>query len=134
MADNTSMVPAGTDSKAKVIIYSLAVLCAAIAIGTAIWRFAIERDYLLYMNVPCDPATEEYCFEGDGENTPLAYKEIAKRASHVPACNGWADECSYLACEVDEQDCSITYCDPEDEEQTCVLPDEAPPEVESAQE
>lgn len=129
------MAPVGSDSKAKLAVYALIVLCAGVAIAGAVWRFAIERDYLLYMNVPCDPSTEEYCFEGDGENTPLAYKEIAKRASHVPVCNGWADECPYLVCEEGEPECTVTYCDPEEGESTCIMPEEAPSlEPEPAQE
>ncbi len=103
------------------------ILVALILVGSlcsaylAINKYYLEKDYFVYANVSCQP-TESSCFIGDGENTPLFYKSIAKKAYRIPACDGWKNECPELACETEDEDCTITYCDHELDEGSCYGP------------
>ena len=96
-------------------IATLLVAVSVLSAGVALWKFGLMRDYIVYANVPCDPALDS-CFVGDGENTPELYKSIEKPAYAVPHCNGWADECPILSCRAFEDGCYETLCDPAEEE------------------
>ncbi len=99
-----------------------ALVCVGIvSIAYGFWRICIMEDYLLFANVPCDPAVES-CFVGDGENTPQFYTQVSKPAYSVPDCNAWNGECPVLGCEEGEARCQETTCDPATGEECSTKP------------
>lgn len=73
---------------------------------------------MVYANVPCDPQ-QHLCFIGDGENTPDFFSKVAKKASLITPCNGWADKCSPLSCTEGEPKCEQTFCTPDNPDEPC---------------
>ena|SRR3989338_3823607 len=92
---------------------------SVISASLAFYRFYVEKDYIVYANVPCDTALHS-CFVGDGENTPDFYYEVNKKAFLIPSCDGWRGECSTLSCQDSEEGCLETFCEAEDPEARCI--------------
>lgn len=111
------------DKKSKIL---LAIFVVLIAISTIItyYKIMIKRDYMIEAQIDCDPETES-CFiykcdpeqeecTGNPEEDTSYYKIINKNASRVSVCDSGSEECQPLVCGVDEPDCEITLCSPED--------------------
>jgi|GEM_PF-2548559 len=77
--------------------------------GAAFYQFLIAENYIVFANVVCDP-TQYSCFVGDGETTPMYYKEVARPASNIPSCV-WSGECAVDSCWEGEPLCEETYCE-----------------------
>ena len=95
-------------------------ILALIAITYSFVQYFVHRDYLVFAIVPCNPVHES-CFSGDGEITPLYYKEVQKPAYAIPACNVWKGECELLSCTPNELDCVETLCDASMGEECAVI-------------
>lgn len=102
------------DTKSKLLIAFFLIL---VVLVTA-WKykvFVIDRDFVVYNNVSCDPY-EESCFtyiceEGDEECDATPFKKIEKNARFIDACDiANAEECPELSCGVSEEGCETTMC------------------------
>ncbi len=102
------------DLRSKIVI----VLFFVLLVAAAIWKYQVyfvERDYLIYNQIACDP-TEESCFaylceEDDEECDDTPYKKIEKYASNIAVCDEYArEDCPELTCEESEFGCIVTAC------------------------
>ncbi len=101
-------------------IFLVVFIAAALTVAMAFNKYYIQRDYLVFANVSCDPG-QHSCFIGDGESTPDYYSMIFKRAYLIPPCDAWADECAELTClPSDSYGCTHQFCDPASDE-NCTL-------------
>jgi hypothetical protein len=104
------------DKKTKVLFIVLILLLIA-SVGATFYRYMIQKDYLIFAHVECNPQ-EESCFyypceEGDSECDPTAieyYKKITKKAFNIEICNTEDEDCNPLVCKNGEKDCEITTC------------------------
>jgi hypothetical protein len=91
-------------------IILLVLIGSVVSAGLAYKKFALDRDYFVYANVPCDPAAHS-CFVGDGDDTPSFYEKVSKKAYLIPACDGWAGQCPVLSCSPsDGMNCAEEFC------------------------
>lgn len=97
--------------RASKILILLILVGSLLSAGLAAKKFALDRDYPVEANVPCDP-TIHSCFVGDGDTNPAFYESIRKKAYLIPACDGWADQCPVLSCSPsDGEGCTETFCE-----------------------
>ena len=102
------------DTKSRILIVFFLILVA----GVTVWKyklFMIERDFVIYNNISCDPYNEScfayICAEGDKECDATPFKRIEKNARFIEVCNmANAEECPELSCGVDEEGCLVTTC------------------------
>ena len=96
-------------------------------IGGSFYRFVVLRDYYVTYEIDCDPAVEScyvYC-EDDECAEPYYYAYMEKYAATVyEQCGPDITECdaAYECLPEDGDDCTVTYCDAEEEE--CSVPEE----------
>lgn len=89
-------------------------------------NFFVLRNFLVTASVSCDPSTES-CFVmrcdteslEDCDTTP--YKYVKKKASNIPICNPYKNDCPESTCAPNESGCVITYCsvELENEDEIC---------------
>ena len=102
------------------MLVPLVILCAAYSY----FRFMVAHDYMIAYEGTCDPATQD-CFIGcndDACTDVYYYAKVQKYAVNLYAqCGEDITNCDAAnAClPVDDQKCSITYCDPKIEEGAC---------------
>ncbi len=131
------------------IFYIVLVLLILGSVGFTFLRIVVWKDYQVVAEVSCDPATElcfhyepEPCAEGDTACLALPpeeaydYKLISKKAATIYNCQikkfsspeaaGLAGCGEELSCVENEEDCSYTFCDPENlaEGEVCSVPAE----------
>lgn len=121
------------DRKSKILlgVFSLAII---LSIGATYWRIMVKRDFVVEMQVDCDPASE-VCFvgecdpeveqcTGDPEQDTYYYKMLSKKAANMPSCDLETGECPTPKCEMGEEDCEETLCSEEllEEGQSCSDP------------
>ncbi len=88
----------------KVLLISACVLIAA-SISYTFYVLVIQKDYLLYMHIPCEE-NQEGCFVGEEGN----YLEIYRKAYKVEQCFD-SGECEIFACPEGELGCEIVSCE-----------------------
>lgn len=100
------------------VIFSLLVLGA---VGATYYRTFVARDYLVTMEVLCDPL-QERCFVRPSEESSSSevtevteakdeyYKIVTKKASQLPMCAPGENDCPEPTCAVDELDCTESLC------------------------
>jgi hypothetical protein len=89
------------------------------------FRFIVYHDYVVYYEGECDP-TVESCFVGceDDECTnEYPYSKVQKYAPDViRECGNYITDCPEAnICLPTDQECSITYCDPEIDSVDCAM-------------
>jgi hypothetical protein len=90
---------------------------ALIAVGVVSYnRFLIHHDYLVSYEGSCDPITEE-CFVGCENQEcaqPYYYAIVEKDAAYLyERCGPDITGCEFAStCSLNEDSCSILYCDP----------------------
>lgn len=101
-----------------------------ICVGAAFFRFMVVHDYLVAYEGECDPMTES-CFIGceDDECTETYYyMEVEKYAPDLlKQCGDHIEECeaANVCIPIHDTQCSITYCDPVTDGDSCeTLPEE----------
>ena len=110
------------DTKSKVLIVLFFTLLG-IGFASKYYTFFIQQDFLVYDQIPCNPALESCfiaaCEEEVCENAP--YKKIEKSAQNIPFCDPSAEACPRPTCSQDEPNCTITVCSEEsiEEGETC---------------
>lgn len=105
------------DTKSKILIG----LFILLVIGASVWKykvFVVDRDFVIYNNIACDPYTEAcfvyVCEEGDEECDDTPFKKIEKNAQFADLCDiASGEECSGLICESNEEGCMIVTCSEE---------------------
>ena len=124
LVNNTHM-----DNKTK-IFWVVVLLTFIGSIGFSYWRFVVKRDFVVFMHTECDPFVER-CFvercdpaaEGEdewpcvgNEDEDVSFFKIQKRnASFIPLCSSDDETCDPFECTKGEKDCSVLYCDEDDE-------------------
>ena len=99
------------DRKSKILSIVL-VLMIVWSVWATYDRIVIKHDYLVSIEVPCDPITES-CFvlEEEGEDTYF-YKIVEKSAYNLPECDPTDESClESIVCVFDEVGCTLIYCD-----------------------
>ncbi len=109
------------------IFYIIFALLIIGSVSATFYRIVILKDYQIEAEVSCDPTVEScfyyegvICEDGAVECIPeesYSYKFISKKASEIYKCDlteekiGCGEE---LFCTEGEEDCSYTYCNPND--------------------
>ena len=89
------------------------------------YRFMIKQDYSVGYEGVCDPATDgDKCFVGCDDDACTKQHYYTKMAKYAPdlkeECGEDITDCeSADLCLPDDRNCSITYCNPEIEGDTC---------------
>lgn len=114
------------DKKSKVILFSFFVIIAFV-FGWSVYKFIILQDYYVITEISCEPE-EGGCFiyECDSEEEEICpevleerisyYKLIKKKAYNMLICASDDEDCPEPVCLANE-DCEITWCDSELEEE-----------------
>jgi len=104
------------DKKSKILLIIFSLLLIG-SVAFTIYKYGIEKDYLIVGQSSCDPITESCffipCVEGDGTCNPADiqyFKKIERKAFNVELCDPAVVGCDPLACFKNEKDCSTTYC------------------------
>jgi len=104
------------DKKTKVLFIVL-ILLLVVSIGATFYRYMIQKDYLIFAHIKCNPRSESCfylpCTEGDStcDSTAIEYyKKITKKAFNIEMCNTADEGCNPLVCKNGEKDCEITTC------------------------
>jgi len=123
------------DRRSKIFL-GLFLVLIALSGAWKFYQFFIERNYLIYTEVSCDPEDESCfvleCEEGDEECEQEPYKKLEIAAYLVPSCDPYADEeCPEPTCESENQDCAVTYCsdDAVVEGESCYIAEESDSEA-----
>lgn len=112
------------------LLYTLVPL-ALLSVASSYYRFMVMEDYVVEYEGDCDPA-ENVCFIGCEDDTCLVkyhYSMITKNASHLVAqCGRDISSCeaAHVCLAEDGEECSISYCDPEEDGDTCETIENAP--------
>lgn len=106
------------DKKSK-ILFSAVFIAFFVVAFYKYKEFIIDRNFVVYGHVSCDP-TFEACFvsdcdEADPECDKTPYKKIEKLASRIPACDP-SEGCAELFCAEAEEGCFVTLCSSETKE------------------
>lgn len=138
------------DTKSKVLLWSLGVLLV-LSISGAYYKFMVLNDYLVEMQIDCDPSAES-CFvwvcdetvpdecTGDPEEDTWYYKYFYRNASNLPLCDPAEESCDAFVCFVGEASCGEVTCTDDSLslyglEQECTDPDSfQDPFIEEAEE
>lgn len=117
-------------TKAVFVIFLLSVLLLTLLVYK---KYFIDKEYLIYAEIPCDPATEicfvYHCDPGEEECTGIPeedttyYKKIERGAAFFPTCDPNEESCAISSCEKDSSDCVVTVCDVSDAEVECSSPE-----------
>jgi hypothetical protein len=114
-----------TDKKTKIqnrIFYTILILLILGSVGVTFYKIVIKKDYQIIAETSCDIETEEGCFVYTDEETGEVsyYKQISKNAQSIYLCEATEEKlgCNEeLSCVEGEENCSYTYCDPENLEE-----------------
>lgn len=106
------------------LLYTLIPLTILLAVASG-YRFMIKYDYDVMYEVECDPATQ-VCFIGCGNDEcteTYYYAEVQKYAADLRAqCGDDITGCeASTQCLPGDRNCSVTYCDPETDGESCEL-------------
>jgi hypothetical protein len=101
------------DKKSKILVWVF-VIALIISVGATYYRYVVNRDYIIFAHVECDPKIES-CFYTpcEGIDCPAEieyYKKINKKAFNIELCDSENPECQPLVCQPNEKDCEITNC------------------------
>lgn len=103
--------------------YILATL-TVLSIGAAYFRFIVAQDYIVAYEGVCEPATQ-ICFikcSDDACTSKEYYDKVQKYAANLYAqCGKDITDCNdaNICLPQGDKKCSITYCDPKIEGNTC---------------
>lgn len=108
------------EKKSKILLWGFFILLA-VSVGLTFYRVMIKKDYLINMEVACDPTVEK-CFQRlcDPESEECAnadnpemiyYKILEKNYKNIKPCAEGEEDCQNLTCEPDEKDCREILCD-----------------------
>ncbi len=106
---------------ANKIFYTILALLILGSVGVTFYKIVIQKNYQIVAEASCDPETEK-CFSYiDEESGEVSYyKLISKNAADIYACEQTEEKlgCNEeLSCLENEENCSYTYCDPENLEE-----------------
>ena len=113
-------------SKKTKILYIILIIIIFVVSVLTFYDFFIKHNYLISYQVSCNPKTES-CFmvecdqetgEGCDLNKPQNYYKLVERKAYkIINCSKEDLEC--LLCQINENNCKITLCDPDIEGNTC---------------
>jgi hypothetical protein len=89
------------------------------------YRFVVQHDYIVYYEGECDPNVQS-CFVGCEDDECINeyyYLEVQKYASDLlKVCGNYITDCAEAnICLPTDQECTITYCDPEIDDVDCAV-------------
>jgi hypothetical protein len=119
--------------KENILLFVLLPL-VVLTVGASYVRFMVIKDYLVAYEGVCDPVVNS-CFVGceDEECTSeYYYSSVQKYAVNLYAqCGEDITDCeaASICLATDDQDCSVTYCDPEVDGDTCSTPTESSTDI-----
>lgn len=109
-------------NKNKVLAVFLVLLLVLTALSSY-YKFGVQMDYIVSYEGPCEPETE-ICFAecDDDECTEEYYFTLIERKAYeiYDLCGSDVSECEEaFECQPDVEYCTISYCDPEEDEDYC---------------
>lgn len=113
------------DMRSKFLLFVFCTLLI-LSISATYYRFVVLQDYLVLYEGECDPYTQ-VCFTGcedDDCTSEYYYSYVEKYAPNLyEQCGPDITECNdaYICLEEDIDLCTITYCDPEIDGESCEL-------------
>lgn len=120
MDENIEQAPDRKTVIANRIFYIILALLLIGSVVTTFVKIVIMKNYQIVAETSCDPAVEA-CYAYEDEETELYfYKLISKKASDIVACEATEEKLGCdeeLSCTEGEENCSYTYCDPENLEE-----------------
>lgn len=112
------------------VLVSILVPLIALSAIASYYRFIAASDYIVEYEGECDPSAES-CFEGcedDACEATYPYKVMHKYAADLrETCGPDITDCEQASiCLASDQECVVTYCDPEDlgADEACVVAEE----------
>lgn len=105
------------------LLYTLIPL-AVLSVASSYYRFMVTEEYLVEYEGDCDPE-ENNCFVGcedDACSSEYYYSLVTKNASHLIAqCGNDISDCesAHICLAENSEECSISYCDPEQGGSNC---------------
>ena len=108
------------DRKSKFLLFVVGVFIF-LSIASAYYKIIVTKDYLLLVEVPCDPIEEScYFYEEEDSGELLTYKIIQRHATTYPNCDPADEACLDSAlCSPEESDCVEIQCDTNTESDLC---------------
>jgi len=110
--------------------YTIAVLVFVVGVFSY-YRFMIKQDYMVGYEGVCDPVTEmNKCFAGCNDDDCTEEYYYSKMVKYAPdlyrECGEDITDCEAAnSCLPDDRDCSVTYCNPEVEGDSCATETDA---------
>ena len=103
------------------LLVIIGLLCLTTA--ASYYRFIVTNDYLVSYEGSCDPENDS-CFvdcEDDECTTEYYYTIVQRSATNIKAlCGKDITDCEAAhTCSLNEQDCNVSYCDPEEDTDAC---------------
>lgn len=98
-------------------------LLIALSVGVTYYRYVVSLDYLVVLEVSCDPQVEScFLYECDPEeewaecsenpaDDSYYYKYIKKKGYAVVECVNGLEGCEEISCAEDEEDCTEILCE-----------------------
>ncbi len=85
-----------------------------VSICITYYLYEVKKDYLVYVNIDCDPSSER-CFYIPCEDEQCSkdieyYKKISKKAYNIDNCDLSLPDCKPMYCLDGEGGCLITSC------------------------
>ena len=110
-------------SFANIALLVLVLTLLLLTAGASYYRFIVMHDYTVGFETDCDPLTES-CFVGcedDACTEEYYYSYITRSANTLfEICGPDISTCDgAYACTTEDTDCTIEYCDPGSETDTC---------------
>ena len=114
------------DRKSKILFLILGIIIIG-SVAVTFWRCIVKRDYIIQVQIDCDPETEK-CFvwkcdpksgeegkscTGNPDEDIWYYKTIRRNAKNIPDCDPKDENCTAYICGEDEKDCGYELCTPE---------------------
>lgn len=108
-------------SKRSKTFFLLLVTILIVSVFASYYRYYVNRDYLIEIQIDCDPSLES-CFvwncdstiegecTGDQSNDIWYYKYFYRNAKNVPICNPSEENCDVYTCQNNEENCYEKTC------------------------
>ena len=106
--------------KSKILLFPT-LLLVFLSVVSTYYKTLHEHNYMLLVEVPCDPVLEScYFYKDDQAGEDIFYKTVEKPAYSYPDCNPSDENClESIVCTENEASCSVNTCDSMSENDMC---------------
>lgn len=100
------------DTKSK-LLFSVFFIVIVLSTAASYLRFVVNKDYLMSVEVPCDPSVDScYFYEDEETGEPILFKLIERPAHDLPNCDPSDTVCmeSIYCTNSPEEVCEVITC------------------------